>query len=275
MVTITICNHKGGTGKTTSAIHLAAAMGLSGKRVLVIDLDPQGFLTRMLGIEEPQEAASSLALFNPQARLSELAFEEIKGFDLLPASSLLTNRLRRLNKPTDVLWVKEALEEDLDYDIVLIDTAAAITVYSLNALVASQFVVIPVTPEYQPVLGGEQTFQTSLMVRSKLNPTLAEPYFLLTQVDGRKRSHHMYRRYLRSQYKDRVLSGIIRTSTALSVSHADRSTVYDSDPYSRGAHDYANSADEILGIVYARQEAEAAEALSEPKAEPTPEASNV
>ncbi len=247
MITVTICNHKGGTGKTTSAMHVAAALGLSGHRTLVVDLDPQGFLTNMLGIGEPARAASSLVLFEPEAALDAVPVERAKGFDVLPASSALTKRMRSLGKPTDVLWAKETLQNAaLGYDVVLFDTAAAVTVYSLNALVASQFVVIPVTPEYQPVLGAEQTYQTVGMVRKRLNPSLEPPLFLFTQVDGRKRAHHRYRNYLREKYRGRVMDTIIRTSAALSTSRMDGTTVFDHHPRARGAHDYANATDELL-----------------------------
>jgi chromosome partitioning protein len=251
MIILTVCNHKGGTGKTTTSIHMAAALGLSGYRTLVIDLDPQGFLSSALGIKEPAVEASSAMLFNRGEGLKGVPVKKMRSFDVLGSSSVLSKMMRRLNKPTDVFWAKESLEQELDYDIVLIDTAAAITVYSLNALVASRYVVIPVTPEYQPVLGGEQTFQTSMMVQEKLNPTLSPPLILLTQVDGRKRSHQIFRQYLRQRYGQQVMKTIIRTSAALSQSHRDGTTVFDHDPTSRGAVDYANATDEILGYVAA------------------------
>jgi len=225
---------------------MAAALGMSGHRTLVVDLDPQGFLTRMVGLSEPAEKSSSLMLFDPDSNLCDIPCQSRKSFDVIPASSLLSKYMRKLNKPTDVFWVKEALEKPHDYDVVMFDTAAAITVFSLNALVASEFVIIPVMPEYQPILGGEQTFQTAMMVREKLNPVLHEPRFLFTMVDARKRNHHAYRHYLRNRYEERVMESIIRTSTALSVTHEKGSTVFDHDPYSRGARDYANATDELL-----------------------------
>jgi len=249
MIVLALCNHKGGTGKTTSAIHFAAALGLSGYRVLIIDLDPQSFLTRALGVAEPDEASSSMTLFQHDIALSDVGVVSFKGFDLIPASSVLTKHMRRLNKPTDVLWVKEAIEKATTYDVILLDTAAAITVYSLNALVASHYVVIPVTPEYQPIMGAEQTFQTASMVRSRLNPDLALPHFLFTQVDARKRAHHMYRQYLRKRYDDHVMNSIIRTSAALANAYSDGTTVFENNPYSRGARDYANATDEVIRIL--------------------------
>ena len=247
MTVLALCNHKGGTGKTTSAIHFAAALGLSGYRVLVIDLDPQSFLTRTLGLGEPKETASSLVLFQHDLDWRHVEVVSLGGFDLLPASSVMTRQMRRLTKPTDVLWVKEALDGVRGYDVVLIDTAAAVTVYSLNALVACRHVVIPVTPEYQPIVGAEQTYQTATMVQTRLNPELTDPLFLFTQVDARKRAHHRYRQYLRKRYSDQVLNSLIRTSAALAISYADGTTVFENKPYSRGARDYANAADELIG----------------------------
>ncbi len=256
MIVLTVCNHKGGTGKTTTAIHIAAALGLSGHRVLVIDLDPQGFLTRVMGVPEPPEEASVLALFNPSVSLREVRRQSVGGFDLLPSSTAMTRVMRQLHRPTDVLWAKEALEQSgLDYDVVIFDTAAAITVYSLNALVASQHVLVPVTPEYQPVLGAEQTAQTIQLVRKKLNPTLFPPLFLFTQVDARKRAHQLYRRYLRRRYGDRVLDTVIRTSAALARSFEDGSTVFTRDPHTRGARDYANATDELMQRIRQDQKA--------------------
>ena len=256
MVVATLCNHKGGTGKTTSALCLAAALGLSGHRVLLVDLDPQAFLSRTLGVDDPAPERSSLSLFEEEARLSSLQPLAMRGFDLLPAHGRLTRRMRRLNKPTDVLWIKETVERDAQeegaegtYDVLLFDTAAAVTVYSLNALVASRNAIIPVTPEYQPVVGAEQTYQTTQMVRSRLNPDLEEPHFLLTRVDGRKKVHARYQRYLRERYPDRLLQSVIRTSTALSRTTKDGSSVFDYAPHARGARDYANAADEWISLI--------------------------
>ncbi len=246
MTVVTVCNHKGGTGKTTSVMHLAAAMGMSGYRTLAVDLDPQCFLTHMLGVDEPPERRSSAMIFDADVGLRAIPVHPLKSFDLIPSSHALTRLMRRLTKPTDVYWAKESLEESLDYDVVLFDTAAAVTVYSLSALVASDFMVIPVTPEYQPVVGAEQTVRTSDLVRQRLNPDLREPSFLFTQVDFRKNSHCAYRQYLRGKYGSQIMRSIIRTSTAVSQTRCDGSTTFDHDPHSRGARDYANATDELL-----------------------------
>lgn len=245
MITLTVCNHKGGTGKTTTSINLSAALSLSGSKVLVVDLDPQGFLTRMMGQSEPEVSASSLVLFD-QDLTAAPPILKLPNFDLIPSSPALSTALRRLTKPTDVLWVKEYIQSQLrGYDVVVLDTAAAVTVYSLNALVASDLVIIPVLPEYQPVVGAEQTYQTVKMVQKSLNPGLSASKFLFTMVDARKRNHHAYRGYLREKYQEDVMTGIVRTCTTLSVSSHDGRSVYDTNPAARGAIDYANIAEEV------------------------------
>jgi len=246
MAIISIANHKGGTGKTTTTIHLAAAMALRGLRVLTIDLDPQGFLTHALGVAEPEPEKSSLAFWMGIDQLTDIPIQKVGKLDLIPASGAMTRAMRKMTKPTDVLWIREILAQGHPYDHILIDTAAAVTVYSLSALVASKVPLIPVTPEYQPVVGAEQTYQTCRMVQKRLNPALEEPLFLFTRVDARKRSHFMYRNYLRKRYADRIMNTIIRTSTSLADLKADGTTVFDHNLFSRGAIDYANAADELL-----------------------------
>lgn len=246
MTVLTLVNHKGGTGKTTSALHLAAAFGHAGYRVLLVDLDPQGFLTRTLGVEEPPPEQSSAVLFELNRSLRDVAPVPCSGFDLVPASMALTRLMRNLNKPADVLWAKDSLQQAPEgYDLVLLDTAAAVTVLSLNALVASQHCLIPVTPEHQPVLGAEQTFQTVKLVQGKLNPDLSDPLFLLTAVDRRKGTHAAYQQMLHEVYGPLVLPSVIRTSTSLSRTYPRGTTVFDHDVTGRGALDYANAADAL------------------------------
>jgi len=247
MIPITVCNHKGGTGKTTTTLMVSAALGLSGRRVLAVDLDPQGFLTRMTGTAEPAAERSSYAIFDEAAGFDPASIVKLPAFDLMPSSSRLSSAIRKLNRPVDVLWVREfSARHFADYDYVLFDTAAAVTVFSLNALVASRVVVIPVLPEFQPVVGAEQTWQTAMTVRRKLNPDLQEPAFLLTMVDGRKKEHHAYRRYLRERYGEAVLQSVVRTSASLAATRQDGRTAFEFDPRGRGTVDYALVADVLL-----------------------------
>ncbi len=246
---ITICSHKGGTGKTTTAVNLAAALGLTGHRTLLIDLDPQGFLTSMLGLEQRPGAGSCIELFEQGADIRNIAMTRVGAIDVLPSSTMMTSKMRHLNKATDVFFIKEAIGDGAGYEVVIFDTAAAITVFSLNALVASDYTLIPVTPEYQPVMGAEQTIETIRLIGDKLNPALYAPLLLLTQVDARRRVHEKYRSYLKKKYPDQVLPLEIRTCSSLANSYRGGATVFDLDLNSRGAHDYARLTDLLVPIL--------------------------
>ncbi len=246
MTVLTFANHKGGTGKTTSALCFAAALGMSGRKVLVIDLDPQCFFSRMVGAAEPEESRSSLLLFDLDGRVSQASLLNRPWFDVLPGSSKMPKYLRSLTRSSDVLWIREALAgAAIDHDIIIIDTAAAVTAYSLGSLVAADHVVIPVAPEFQPMVGAEQSFRTAYTIREKLNPSMQDPAFLVTQFDARKRLHHQYRSYLQDKYAGFVLDRVVRTSASLANSYSDGTTVFDHEPRSRGAIDYANVVDEF------------------------------
>ena len=254
MQILSICSHKGGTGKTTTAINLSSALGLTGHKTLVIDMDPQGFLTSMLGLPQPQKEGSCIMLFEQGISLPEIKMTQVGSIDVLPSSSMMTSKMRHLNKAIDVFWVKEAIGDGGGYDIIVFDTAAAITVFSLNALVASNHVLIPVTPEYQPVMGAEQTVETVKVVGQKLNPNLGHPKLLLTQVDARRRTHQRYREYLRQKYGKQVLPVEIRTCSSLANSYKGGATVFDIDLNSRGAQDYAKLTDSLLPYLATNKE---------------------
>ena len=143
MPVITICNHKGGTGKTTTVMNLAAAMGLGGKRVLVVDLDPQCFLTQIMGVGEPEPAMSSLALMTHDANLRTLPVVKVSGFDLLPATQYMTRAQKKLTGPMDSLWVKEALAVGNEYDVAILGTAADLSVYPQQSIDPRACVCLP------------------------------------------------------------------------------------------------------------------------------------
>ena len=204
----------------------------------------------MVGGREPAPEHSSLALVDPHGDLRSIPVQHMSGFDLIGSSMALTRALRKLTKPTDVMWLRETVAAGHDYDLILFDTAAALSVFTMNALVSSDHIIIPVTPEYQPVVGAEQTWQTAALVKSKLNPVLHPPRLLLTQVDARLSRHAKYSAYLRGKYGASVLETEIRTSSSLAVASRDGRTVFDARVATRGAEDYAAAALEIGRAVF-------------------------
>lgn len=204
----------------------------------------------MVGGREPTPEHSALALVDPHGDFRTIPVQHMSGFDLIGSSMALTRALRKLTKPTDVLWLRETVAAGHDYDLILFDTAAALSVFTMNALVASDHVIVPVTPEYQPVVGAEQTWKTAALVKSKLNPVLQPPRLLLTQVDARLTRHAKYSAYLRGKYGATVLETEIRTSSSLAVASRDGRTVFDARITTRGAEDYAAAAREVSRTVF-------------------------
>ncbi len=246
MAIIAICNHKGGTGKTTTSVNVAAALSLVGYKTLVIDLDPQAFLTRNMDIEPSDTVHSSLNLFESGKKVSDLEVLHLPSFDLLPSGEGMNYFARKLTGATDIFWIQQTLSNQDSYSAIILDTAAALSVFSLNALVAADILMIPVTPEPQPVAGAEQTYATATEVRGKWNPNLKAAMFLLTNVHGRKNIHLHYSKYLREKYGSLVMDTFIRTSSYLTLGCENGKTIFDTHLSSRGAIDYAGVVDELI-----------------------------
>ena len=246
MAVISVSNHKGGTGKTTTSVHIAAALKLLGYKIIVIDLDPQGYLTRLMDIDPSDIVHASVDLFKPDNSLSDLEVLHLPSFDLLPCVDGMNHHRRKLTSVTDMFWIKEMLQDQSVYDIVILDTAAAMSEYVLNALIAADTLVIPVTPEPQSVHGASQTWNTAKEVRKKWNPSLKMVMFLLTNVHGRKNAHRRYSQYMRKKYGKLVMDTVIRTCSSLADVCRGGHTIFETGLDSRGAKDYAAVVDELI-----------------------------
>jgi chromosome partitioning protein len=246
---VSICNHKGGTGKTTTAVHLATAFGMSDVKTLVIDLDPQSFLSGYMGFDAPKDEASSLAFFGLADSLADIPKQQARHFDFIPASYDLTDSLKRLNKPTDVFWVKEVLQNSQGYDVVLIDTSANVSIYALNALTASSVVIVPVVPEFQSLVGAEQTAKTCHLIKQQINPDLQSPYFLFTKVNAARKGHRENINYLKSVFPKHVLKTMIESSVEFGKEPIGGKTILEQKLNSKPARQYTQLADELKMIL--------------------------
>ena len=246
MEVITIGNHKGGTGKTATSLHIGAVFGLIGYKTLLIDLDPQGFLTRMMGVDTNSVVDTSLRLFEVDTSLAQLETVPLPSFHLLPSSEGMRTREKKLTSTIDLFLVKEALRGQDIYDVIILDTAAALSSYVLNALVAADTLMIPVTPELQSVHGAEQTWQSARAVQGRLNPGLKRLMFLLTNVHGRKKVHRQYANYMRKEHGRLVMDTVVRTCASVAVECHGGKTVFDNNMNSRGAKDYSAVVDELI-----------------------------
>ena len=248
-IRVTACtNQKGGVGKTTTVVNLAAYLALSGTSTLVIDLDPQGNATSGLGVDRRSLDRSVYDALINQVPIGELVVgTSVPGLDLVPAALALSGaevELVPLSGREHRLSASLA-ELDQRYDRVLIDCPPSLGLLTVNALTAADGVLIPIQTEYYALEGLSQLVNTIRMVREALNPRLEIDGVLLTMYDGRTRLAIQVaaevRRHLEGAVYDTVVPRSVRLSEA--PSHGVPIAIY--DPSSRGAEAYGRLAAEV------------------------------
>lgn len=253
-----VANQKGGVGKTTSSVNLAAGLAQLGQRVLVIDLDPQGNASTALDIEHRRGVPSTYDLLVEGTPLSEVVqpCPAVEGLDVVPATIDLAGaeielvsvvaRENRLKKALDAnprIGGAEAGEER--YDFVLVDCPPSLGLLTLNALVAAQEMLIPIQAEYYALEGLGQLLETVEMVRQHLNQALSISTILVTMYDGRTRLAAGVAEEVREHFGDQVLDTLIPRSVRVSEAPSYAQTVMTYDPGSPGALAYLSAAREI------------------------------
>jgi chromosome partitioning protein len=249
VVRVTACtNQKGGVGKTTTVINLAAYLALSGTRTLVIDLDPQGNATSGLGVDRRTVDRSSYEALVDRAPLTELVVTtSVEHLDLVPSSPALSGaEVELVGIPARERRLAASLAElDGRYERVLIDCPPSLGLLTLNALTAADGVLIPIQTEYYALEGLSQLVNTIRRVREGLNPRLEIEGVLLTMYDARTNLSAQVasevRRHMNGSVYETVVPRSIRLSEA--PSHGLPIALY--DPASRGADAYRELAGEV------------------------------
>lgn len=252
---ISLVNQKGGVGKTTSSINLAASLGALNKKCLLIDLDPQGNATTGVGINKADIEKSVYDLLIDQATLKEVIVKtKFKQLYVIPATINLAGvDIELMEKSrTEASFTKgEQLKKHLEmakemFDYIIIDCPPSLGILTINALTATNTVIIPVQCEFFALEGIMQLLNTIMMAQKNLNPTLGIEGVLLTMLDNRTNLGLEVVEDIKSYFKESVYDTIIPRLVKLAEAPSHRKPIIYYEPKSRGTEAYLNLAREVI-----------------------------
>jgi chromosome partitioning protein len=252
---IAFVNQKGGVGKTTSSINLAASLGLLGKKTLLVDLDPQGNSTTGVGINKGELKNSVYELFVDKAKVKDVVVKtKFKNLYVMPASINLAGvdmelmEMARINPDFIVqLQLKKNLYQIRDvFDYIILDCPPSLGLITTNALAASDSVIIPVQCEFFALEGIMQLLNSIMIAQKKLNPSLDIEGVLLTMLDNRTNLGLEVVEEIKSYFKEKVYDTIIPRLVRLSEAPSHGKPIHAYDPNSRGTEAYLNFAKEVV-----------------------------
>ncbi len=246
---IAIANQKGGVGKTTTAINLSAACALAGKRVLLLDLDPQG--NSSLSFVHSESINGSV--FELLTELNEpwenfVVKTKVKGLDIVPARISLAKLEAKLVGDFDAIFrLRDRIEQvRADYDVIFFDTPPTLGIITVNALVAATHVLIPIQSSYFALEGTDDLLETIEKVRARPNPDLDLLGVLVTLFDRRTALSKDVEAHIRKVFGVKAFKTVITRSVRLEESPAHKEAIFSYAPHSSGADEYKKLSQEVL-----------------------------
>ncbi|MFP5518373.1 MAG: ParA family protein [Bdellovibrionia bacterium] len=248
--TICIANQKGGVGKTTTSVNLASALATLGKRVLLVDMDPQGNASSGLGIKrhDAQDNNSYHVLIGEKS-LSEVTLSTSNPNLKISTANpdLVGAEIELVDMPHREYRLKQAIANVSDeYDFVLIDCPPSLGLLTLNALTAADSFLVPLQCEYYALEGLSQLLNTAGLIKKNLNPQLHIEGIVLTMFDTRNNLSHQVVTEIKNHFADKVFNAIIPRNVRLSEAPSHGQSIFEYDPKSIGASKYLELAKEVV-----------------------------
>ncbi|MBC5773605.1 ParA family protein [Pontibacter sp. KCTC 32443] len=242
--TVAVINQKGGTGKTTTTINLGSALSKLGKRVLLLDLDPQGNLSYSLAVTEPKATLADAFLGNTS--LQDVLVEK-DGLWIAPGSNELVDiEISLVSQPEREKFLQTMLKDLKGFDYILIDCPPSLSVLTLNALTASDEVLIPLQMEVLTLQGLDQILNTVEKIKKAFNPKLKIKGIVVVMFDVRRKLSQEVLEYLQQNVKEHIFKQSIRLNVKLAEAPSFGRSIMEYDAASKGAKDYMALAEEFI-----------------------------
>jgi chromosome partitioning protein len=246
---ICIVNQKGGVGKTTTAVNLSASIAAAEKKVLLIDIDPQGNSTSGVGVSKEGSHETIYQALLLGSGLKEMILKtEIPYLDMVPSNTdLIGAEIELIQEKERERKLQRLIKEvEQDYDFIFIDCPPSLGLLTINSLTAAHSVLIPLQCEYYALEGLSQLLKTIHLIKQGLNPRLTIEGILLTMFDSRNNLSHQVAQEVKTYFKGKVFKTIIPRNIRLSEAPSHGKPVLLYDVHSKGAESYLNLAREIL-----------------------------